>query len=130
VGFAHIKLHKIREELDNMAKKSVFGLDENIAGMLSYALFFFSGIVILVMERENKTVRFHALQSILWFVFLSILNQVVRFLAWLPLLGGLLANVVWLVTVVSWAYLMYMAFVGKKFKIPMFGDIAESQVNR
>lgn len=113
-----------------MAKKSVFGLDENVAGMLSYALFFFSGVVVLVMEKENKFVRFHALQSILWFVFLSIVSQLARFLLWIPLLGGLLANVIWLVTVLSWIYLMYMAFTGKKFKIPMIGDVAEAQVNR
>ena len=113
-----------------MGKKSVFGLDENVASALCYAIFFFSGIVILVMEKENKTVRFHALQSILWFVFLSIVSQVARFFIWVPLLGGLLGNIIWLVTVLSWAYLMYMAFIGKKFKLPMIGDVAESQVNR
>jgi len=114
-----------------MSKKSVFGLNENVAGALCYALFFFSGIVILVMEKENKFVRFHALQSALWFMLLGVLSTVVGWIiGWIPLIGWLSGNIIWLITVLSWAFLMYNAFMGKKFKIPMVGDTAEAQVNR
>ena len=110
-----------------MTKKSVFGLDENVAGALCYALLFFSGIVILIMEKENKTVRFHALQSTLWFIALSVVSTVA---GWIPLLRGPLGSLIWLVTLVSWAFLMYSAFVGKKFKIPMIGDVVEAQIGK
>ena len=110
-----------------MARKSVFGLNENVASVLCYAFFFFSGIFMLVMERENKTVRFHALQSTLWFMLLSVANVVA---GWLPLVRGPLGSLIWLVTVLSWLFLMYNAFLGKKFKIPMIGDTVETQINR
>ena len=110
-----------------MTKKSVFGLNENVAGMLAYSVFFFSGIVVLVMEKENKTVRFHALQSILWFMLLAIASTVAGFL---PLIGGLLGSIIGIITTLSWLYLMYSAFMGKKFKIPMIGDTVENQINR
>ena len=117
-----------------MAKTNVFGLNENLASALSYALLFFSGIVILVMERENKTVRFHALQSTIWFLFISILSWVVGWFAAVPLVGGLISGVlgmaIGIVWLASWLYLMYTAITGRKFKIPMVGDVVEAQINK
>ena len=104
-----------------MTKKSVFGLNENVAGLLCYALLFFSGIVILIMEKENKFVRFHALQSTLWFVLLSIVSWII---GGLPLIGQLIP----MLTLVSAAFLMYQAYMGKMFKIPMIGDAVEKQL--
>ena len=111
-----------------MEKKSIFGLSENVASLLCYAGLFFSGIVILVMEKENKTVRFHALQSTLWFMFLGLVRMVASWFAWFPLFGGLLATALQLLFVASWIFLMYTAYTGKKFKIPMIGDTVESQI--
>lgn len=108
-------------------KKSVFGLDENIAGLLCYVLGFISGIVVLVMEKENQFVRFHALQSIIWFVLLAIAG---RILGWLPLIGGLLGGLVSIIVIASWLFLMYNAYMGKKFKIPMIGDAVEKQLSK
>ena len=116
-----------------MSKKSVFDLDEKIAGLLSYALLFVSGIFFYVMERENKFVRFHALQSTVWFLALGAVNLVLRILGGLPLLGGLFVFVnglVGLLGLVSWVYLMYMAYKGAEFKIPILGDVVWSQVNK
>ena len=110
-----------------MTKKSVFGLDENVASALCYAFAFFSGIVILIMEKENKTVRFHALQSTLWFIALSIVSTVV---GWIPFIRGPLGTIIGLLTFASWVFLMYNAFVGKKFKIPMIGDVVEAQIGQ
>ena len=109
--------------------KSVFGLNENVASLLCYVGLYFSGIIILVMEKENKTVRFHALQSILWFMLLSIVGWVLGwFLGWLPIIGGLIGTAVGLITIVSWAFLMYNAYMGKRFKIPLIGETVESQI--
>lgn len=116
-----------------MSKKSVFGLSENIAGLLSYVFMFFSGIVILILEKENKFVRFHALQSTIWFVFICVLGWVLRFLAVIPLLGFFIGIISWFVGVVSfvsWVVLMYMAYKGDTFKLPVIGDVVWAQVNK
>ena len=110
-----------------MSGKSVFGLNENVASLLCYAGFFFSGIIILVMEKENRNVRFHALQSTLWFMLLGIASTVA---GWLPIIRGPLGSLIWLFTVLSWLFLMYMAYMGKRYKIPMIGDTAEAQIWR
>jgi len=117
--------------------KSVFGLNENIAAALSYLLGPISGIVVLVLERENKFVRFHALQSTLWFLFLWIIFWVVGLITGLPLIGWLIGIVVWpvmliwrLVLVGSKLFLMFKAATGSQFKLPFVGDVAWNQVNK
>ena len=54
-------------------KTATFGLDQNLAGALTYAVGWVSGLVFLLSEKENKFVRFHAMQSIITFGFLNIL---------------------------------------------------------
>jgi uncharacterized membrane protein len=118
-----------------MANKSIFGLNENIAAALSYLFGAFSGVVVLILERENKFVRFHALQSTLFFLFVKVAFAIVNFILNIPLLGtilGFLLNpVMWfagLAVVLLWLFLMYQAFDSKTFKLPIFGDVAWGQV--
>ncbi len=114
-------------------KKSIFGLAENLVGLISYAGFCFTGIVVLILERENKFVRFHALQSTLWFLLLALVGWVVNFLGAIPLVNFIAGFVGWFVGLlwfVSWVYLMYVAFTGKEFKIPVIGDVVWSQINK
>jgi len=44
--------------------KTALGIDENIEGLLCYVLGFITGILFLVLEKDNKFIRFHAMQSI------------------------------------------------------------------
>jgi len=116
-----------------MSKKSVFDLDERIAAVLSYALIFFSGAFFYVMERENKFVRFHALQSMVWFLVLFVVSMALNILSNFFLIGGLasfLGGIVGFVTFVSWVGLMFMAFKGSMFKLPILGDAVENYLNK
>ena len=122
-----------------MSEKSVFGLSPNAAAALSYVLGPISGIAVMVMERENKFVRFHALQSTLWFLMLLVIGWVISFIMGLsiPILGFLLGLVLspiyvvgTLVYFLSKLFLIWKAYQGAKFKIPIFGDVAWAQVNK
>jgi uncharacterized membrane protein len=105
--------------------KTSSGLDENVAGALSYALGWITGIGFLLTEPANKFVRFHALQSVIVFGALS--------LAWfiamsIPLLGWLIAFVVIPpLSAVLWLLLMFKAYQGARFKVPFAGDVAEQR---
>ena len=122
-------------------QKSLFGLNENIAGALCYAFGPISGIVALVMERENKFVRFHALQSTIWFLFLLssywVLGLIRSILGVIPLIGGLfgllLVPVLVVGNMVYWGskiVLAYKAYEGKTYKIPVVGDVVWNQINK
>ncbi|MCL2570860.1 MAG: hypothetical protein FWE11_00515 [Defluviitaleaceae bacterium] len=117
--------------------KSIFGLNENIVAALSYVLGPLSGLFVLVAERENKNVRFHALQSTLWFLFLWVVYWVVGLITGLPLIGWLLSIVVWpvmwvwrLLFVSSKIFLILRAALGHQFKLPYVGDVALNQVSK
>ncbi|WP_169737904.1 DUF4870 domain-containing protein [Alkalihalobacterium bogoriense] len=107
-------------------KKSVFGLEENIASFLCYLAAFVSGLIIFLLEKENKTVRFHALQSIIAFGGLTVLNIVVSQIPF----GWILGSLINLIYFVLWVVLMYKAYNGEQYKLPFVGDIAEKQVNK
>jgi len=47
-----------------MGEKTSLGLDENIEGALCYVLGWLTGIVFFVLEKDNRFVKFHAMQSI------------------------------------------------------------------
>jgi uncharacterized membrane protein len=119
--------------------KSVFGLPENIAAALSYVFGAFSGVVVLILERENKFVRFHALQSTLWFLFLYVVLAVVNFITtilsgiWVfgTLFGFVLSPIsffLWLVIVLSGLLLVVKAYGGAAFKLPIVGDAVWGQI--
>ena len=114
--------------------KTKLGIDENLEGAGCYLLGWISGIVLYILEDENKFIRFHAMQSILVFLPLTILGFLFGgffgigafwghgyyFLWWV-------SNIIWVITVILWLILMLKAYMGEKFKLPIVGDIAEEK---
>ena len=105
-------------------EKTSTGLTENVAGLLCYVLGWISGIVFLLLEQENKFVRFHAIQSIVVF---GILNIAGFILGWLPVIGGFFAWALGVIGFILWLVLMVKACQGTRFKLPWAGDFAEKQ---
>ena len=111
--------------------KSVFGLTENLAAALSYLFGAFSGVVVLILERENKFVRFHALQATLWFLPLMILAALLNILSNIWLIGTLFSMagwLVWLLMILSGLFMMFKAYSGTTFKLPIVGNVAWAQI--
>lgn len=104
-----------------MAKTST-GLEENVAGLLCYVLGWITGLVFFLIEKENKFVRFHAMQSIIVFGVLCIASIVI---GWIPVIGGIIGALIGLLALVLWIILMIKAYQGEKFKLPWAGDLAE-----
>src|SRR3984957_8031600 len=114
------------------------GLTPNVAGALAYLVGAITGILFLVIDpfKNDRFVRFHAFQSIFfnlaWIAFwivwmivgimLGAISHGLFFIIQLPI------NL--LVTVGGfciWIYLMYQAYQGKTFQLPIIGALAASQ---
>jgi uncharacterized membrane protein len=114
------------------------GLTPNVAGALAYLVGAITGILFLVIDpfKTDRFVRFHAFQSIFfnlaWIAFwilwtiiglmLGAISHGLFFIIQLPInlllfVGGFCL----------WAYLMYTAYQGKTFQIPVIGALAASQ---
>jgi uncharacterized membrane protein len=111
------------------------GLSDNAAGGLAY-LTIIPAIVFLIIEpfKRSSFVRFHAWQSILFFVawavidiLIGLVQNLVPSTVFLTLtvlqLVGIAIFVVWIVVFVS-------AFNGKRVKLPIIGAMAEKQADR
>jgi len=112
-------------------------MEENMASALCYLFGWLTGVLFLVLDpyNKNRTIRFHAFQSIflnvaiipIWIV-LAILSFVLHYI---PVLGGLIIMLLYLVfgfgMFCLWLFLMYKAYNKEKFVIPIIGPLAEKQ---
>ena len=108
------------------SEKTSTGLDANVAAALSYLVGFVTGIIFLLVEKESKFVRFHAMQSTLVFagiVAIDILLQI------LPILGALVVVAVVIpCSAFLWLLLMFKAYQGEEFKLPLVGQMAADRI--
>jgi len=101
------------------------GLQENVAGALSYLLGPITGILFFLMEKESLFVKFHAMQSTITFLGFWIVNI---FLTFIPYIGWMLIPLISLVALITWIVCIFKAYSNEWFKLPVVGDIAEEQV--
>ena len=104
---------------------------DNVASTLCYALGFITGILFLVLApyNQNRTVRFHAFQSIFfsvgWIILrwaLFIVLGFMHFLSWF-LLGGLIG----LAGFALWIFMLVSTYQGKQIVLPIIGPLAQQQ---
>ena len=102
-------------------------MEPNIAAALSYLLSPLTGILFFLIEKENKFVRFHAFQSILF--------GAAVFVAWMIagaltviVIGLILMPIISIGALVLWLILMYKAYSNEEYELPFLGKIAKDQV--
>ena len=106
------------------------GLTENLASALCYLLGLVTGILFLLLPpyNRNRTVRFHAFQSIFAHIAVIVIAIVLSMLGIVTHgIGFGLFPLLWLAVIVLWIYLMYQAYNNHKIKLPFVGDLAEKQ---
>lgn len=104
--------------------RSTTGLDEHLAGALTYVLGFITGVLFLLIEKDSAYVRFHARQSTITFAAVLVFDLML----WaLPLVGWILIPVFTVGVVALWALLMFKAVTGQRYKLPYIGEMAERQ---
>jgi uncharacterized membrane protein len=130
--------------------KSALGIDGNLAAALGYPIGILA-IICLIMDKENRFVKFHALQSILMHVAFIIIIIAVWILGVILLFAGIAASaatnngalgglmsmlfgLIWLVVVVAYLGCLIFAAVkaygGNEFKLPIIGNMAEKFANK
>ncbi|MFN2576135.1 MAG: DUF4870 domain-containing protein [Pyrinomonadaceae bacterium] len=127
--------------------KSALGLDGNLAAALGYPIGIIA-IICLIMEKENRFVKFHALQSILLHVAFIVVMIAVWILTIILVMAGLAASaasssaggaiggiisllfgLIWLVIVVAYVggliFAAVKSYQGVQFKLPVIGNMAD-----
>jgi len=130
--------------------KSALGLDGNLAAALGYPIGIIA-IICLIMEKENRFVKFHALQSILLhvaFIVVAIALWIIGFIliiagiaasaatssSSIGSLLGMLIGLIWLVVIVAYLggliFAAIKSYGGAYFKLPIIGNMAEKFANK
>jgi uncharacterized membrane protein len=103
------------------------GMRARTSGLLCYLFGWVGGLVFFLLERQNRFVRFHAIQSILFFGTMSILGWVCSYFPFVLFGFG---GVVGLVSLIAWIVLMVAAHRGRYYRLPLFGYYAEKLANQ
>jgi uncharacterized membrane protein len=107
-------------------EKTSIGMDANIAAALSYLVGFVTGVIFLLVEKENKFVRFHAMQSTLLFAGIVVIDILLQLV---PILGALVVIFVVIpASAILWLLLMFKAYQGEEFRLPLVGDMAAERI--
>ena len=115
-------LRRIRRETKGVAAIE-FAIIAPVFFMLLWGIFE-TGLVFFATEPHNRFVRFHAMQSIL--VFGAACVALIVCLS-IPFLGWILSIFVFYGSAALWLVLMFKAYQGERFKLPIAGDIAEQR---
>ena len=101
--------------------KTSTGVQPHILAGLAYAAGFVSGLIVWLVEKDNRFVRFHALQSIVLALAWTALGLVLQFL---PVIGEPLGILVNIGGCVLWIMAVVRAFQGDWYRLPLIGDFA------
>ncbi len=110
-------------------------INSRFAALLSYSSLWLTGLLFLLFEHRNRFVRFHALQSLLFFggvnvlyiLLISIMVNGIPFLVGPAIFAFVILNIV---AFVAWIVGMVGAIRGRYVKLPFVGDLAERVVNK
>ena len=106
--------------------ETALGISENVEGLLCYVFGWVTGVIFLLIEKENSFVRFHAMQSIVVFLALFLISII---LGMIPVLGWIVSILMLPLSLILALFMMYKAYQGEKYKLPYAGDFAEKHVN-
>ncbi|HEX7561308.1 MAG TPA: DUF4870 domain-containing protein [Candidatus Humimicrobiaceae bacterium] len=115
---------------EDAAKKSSTGLDSKIAVLLAYLFSWLGGLIIWIMEKENKFVKWNALQALILgivemiaIIVVSVILGLIPYIGWFffSWLGYVIAAVCWILAIVA----IIMGFSGKTFRIPGIASLTD-----
>ncbi len=130
--------------MENPSGKSAIGLDSNLAAAIGYPIGLLA-LILVFIEKDNKFVRFHAIQSLLWglamviaVVALLVVGLVLGFglgmvsstLAWTVGAVFTLLYIGWFIALFGGIiYAAIKAYGNQMTKLPLVGNFAEKWSN-
>jgi uncharacterized membrane protein len=114
-----------KNETTNLLKN----LDPNVMGAFAYLFPFITGVAFFLIEKDNKFIRFHAVQAVLFWLALTIAWSLASSLQ-IILIGYFLYPVLRIGGTILWLFLMWKAYNNTEYELPYLGKIAHDMVNK
>jgi uncharacterized membrane protein len=125
-----------KQDGPNYSTSTSTGIEPNVAAALSYILGLITGIIFLVLEKDNRYVRFHAAQSIAVSVIVILVSigvsMISSVLVFIPVIGWIAVLILTLGlsigTFILWILLMIKAYQGEEWELPFAGGFARKMI--
>ena len=112
---------------------STTGLAAHIAASIAYLAGPVSGVLVLMAERTNSYVRFHAWQAVVGLGGLGLIVAALLAVAFASVIVSaaafraliVTAWIAWALWIVCWAICLFKAFTRRRWKLPVAGALAE-----
>jgi len=117
--------------LSDISKKSSTGMEPKIAVLIAYLFSWISGLVFYLIEKENKFVKWHAMQSLVLGIIEVIIVIVMTIFGWIPIVGWFFAVICWLALVAAFVFriiAIVKPFQGQSYRIPGIAKLADKYI--
>jgi uncharacterized membrane protein len=104
------------------------GLSQSVSVLLAYLFGWVGGVVFLLIEKENRFVRFHAAQATVMGLACTVVCGVLSVFSAIPILGfvfSLASALIGLGVLIATVLLIVQSYHGHTIKLPIIGDLAE-----
>jgi uncharacterized membrane protein len=118
-------------EIDaDFSKKSTTGMEPKIAILIAYLFGWIGGLIIWLIEKENKFVKWNALQALILGIFevacilvISVILGLIPYIGWFLFswLGYVAAAVLWVFAIVC----IVKGFQGNSYRIPGISTLTD-----
>lgn len=113
------------------------GLSSTTAAVLAYGAWWVTGLIFWLVERRDRSVRFHAAQATVAFgaasglilVFAALAAAALSFLPSVFFYFAIAALATWIMAIVVWVLAIFKAARGDEWRIPYAADLAERLVS-
>lgn len=102
-------------------------IDPNVLAALSYVVPVFLSLVILYTEKQNKFVRFHALQALMFYISWIALASMALNLR-VILIGVFLLPIINIAGLGTAFFLAWKAYNNQEYELPIIGKLARDQI--
>lgn len=104
-----------------------YSIDPNAEAALSYLVPPVTGIVVFLLEKKDKYVRFHAMQSIMFGIAIVLGWNIFAFTRGLPL-NLFFERLTSMGIFLLWLFLMWKAYNNEEWELPVLGELARKQM--
>lgn len=110
--------------------------NDKFMATMSYSFFFITGLITFFLGKNNRFIRFHALQSIFFFCIIMFTFFITIFFLFqhpptiVTILAIIIGSILFTFLVAGWGLGMYHAFKGHYYKMPFVGGFVENIVRQ
>ncbi len=126
------------EEIKEQKKRF---LKDNVITALCYTFIWLGGIIILIREKDNRFIRFHAMQSIVFFgsvtiiyIIIAVIERIIVYTKAWDYTGfyfiiktfDIFTSGLTVLVFLSWLFLIVKALQSENVRLPYFGKLVDS----